>query len=331
MYAKRAFDRWPQARRYRDFREMLQAEGSKIDAVYCGTPDHTHAVITLAALRQKKHVCCVKPLTRTIQECRLVVKTARQAGVATQVTASPNTSEDACRTCELIWAGAIGAVREVHIWSNRPIWPQGMDRPAGEDPMPKTLGLGSVDRPRPDAAVQERLAERIAGVEAGVAILQGRLPSFQLPRLVGFRHRRPGRHGLPSPEHAVPRLETQASQQRLCLLDQVPEGDCAVGLHRHLRFPGPRGMPPVRVAWYDGGLKPAYSAELEGKPLPAEGTLYVGEEGKMLGPTIVSAARAKKFADVPRTLPRRPGTWGEWYEACPAGSPPVATSTGPAR
>jgi predicted dehydrogenase len=139
VYAKRAFDRWPQARRYRDFRDMLQAEGSRIDAVHCGTPDHTHAVVTLAALRQKKHVCCVKPLTHTIQECRLVLNTARQAGVATQVTAQPNTSESACRTCELIWAGAIGAVREVHVWSNRPIWPQGMDRPAGEDPVPKTL------------------------------------------------------------------------------------------------------------------------------------------------------------------------------------------------
>jgi predicted dehydrogenase len=80
VYEKKAFDHWLQARRYRDFREMLQAEGAKIDAVYCGTPDHTHTVLTLAALRQKKHVCCVKPLTRTIQECRLVVNTAHHAG-----------------------------------------------------------------------------------------------------------------------------------------------------------------------------------------------------------------------------------------------------------
>lgn len=113
VYAKKAFDRWPQARRYRDFREMLQTEESKIDAVYCGTPDHTHAAITLAALRRKKHVLCVKPLTRTIQECRLVIKAARQAGVATQVTAAPNTSEEACRTCELVWGGAIGDRKSV--------------------------------------------------------------------------------------------------------------------------------------------------------------------------------------------------------------------------
>ncbi len=136
VYAKKAYDRWPQARRYRDYREMFRSEGEKIDAVYCGTPDHTHALVTLAALRRKKHVCCVKPLTRTVAECRAVVRSAREAGVATQVTTSPNTSEEACRTCELIWAGAIGAVREAHVWSNRPIWPQGMERPPGEDPLP---------------------------------------------------------------------------------------------------------------------------------------------------------------------------------------------------
>jgi len=139
VYAKKAYDRWPQARRYKDFREMVATEGDKIDAVYCGTPDHTHAVVTLAALRRKKHVCCVKPLTRTIRECRTIVDAARQAGVATQVTAEPNTSEDACRTCELIWAGAIGDVHEVHIWTNRPLWPQGMVRPEGEDPVPSTF------------------------------------------------------------------------------------------------------------------------------------------------------------------------------------------------
>jgi hypothetical protein len=98
-YAKKSFDRWPQARRYRDFREMLATEGDKIDAVYVGTPDHTHALIALAALRRKKHVCCVKPLTRTLHEGRVLLEAARQAGVATQMTAAANTGEAACRTC----------------------------------------------------------------------------------------------------------------------------------------------------------------------------------------------------------------------------------------
>ena len=92
-YARRAFDKWPQARRYRDFREMLEAEDEKVDAVYIGTPDHTHAVAVVAALRKEKHVCCVKPLTRTIHEARAVAEAAREAGTATQVTASSNAGE----------------------------------------------------------------------------------------------------------------------------------------------------------------------------------------------------------------------------------------------
>ena len=139
LYAKKAYDKWPQARRYRDFREMLQTEADRIDAVYIGTPDHTHAICTLPALRRKKHVCCVKPLTRTVHEGRIILDAARKSGVATQVTAAANTSELACRTCELIWAGAIGPVREVHIWSDRPLWPQGMLRPPGADPVPATF------------------------------------------------------------------------------------------------------------------------------------------------------------------------------------------------
>ena len=110
-YAKKAYEQWPQARRYRDYRDLLQAEGDKVDAVYCGTPDHTHALITLAALRRKKHVCCVKPLTRTMEELRLVVDAAKAAGVATQVTAASNTSEAACRACEWIGAGLLGPVQ----------------------------------------------------------------------------------------------------------------------------------------------------------------------------------------------------------------------------
>ena len=139
VYAKKTYDYFPKARRYRDFRQMLEAEADKIDAVYCGTPDHTHTVICIAALRKSKHLCCVKPLTRTIDEVRILTNAARQAGVATQVTASANTSESACRLCEMIWDGAIGEVREAHCWSNRPLWPQGMLRPPGRDEVPGTL------------------------------------------------------------------------------------------------------------------------------------------------------------------------------------------------
>ena len=107
LHAAKTYKKFPKARRYRDFREMLAKEGDKIDAVYCGTPDHTHAFVTLAALRAKKHVCCVKPLTRSMEECYLVVEEAKKAGVATQVTATPCTSEYACRVCEIIASGIL--------------------------------------------------------------------------------------------------------------------------------------------------------------------------------------------------------------------------------
>lgn len=322
VYAKKAFDRWPQARRYRDFRQMLPDEGDKIDAVYCGTPDHTHAVIVVAALRRKKHVCCVKPLTRTIHECRTVVQAAREAGVATQVTAAPNTSDAACRTCELIAAGAIGPVRELHVWSNRPLWPQGMDRPAGEDPVPATLDwdlwLGPAPlRPFknvwPDGALE--LKQVAARASKGVYHpwnFRGWW-DFGTGALGDM-----GCHHLNTPFRAL-QLKSpsgvSASSTRV-LPETAPLGAIVT-----YDFPARGDLPPVRVVWYDGGLKPPCPPELEGRPLPAEGTLYVGERGKMLGAQLLPAARAAEFDSVPKTLPRRAGTWGEWLEACRGGEP----------
>ncbi|MHC4742730.1 MAG: Gfo/Idh/MocA family protein, partial [Planctomycetota bacterium] len=139
VYAKKTYDRFPDAKRYRDYREMLGAEADKIDAVYCGTPDHTHAVISMAAMKKGKHVCCVKPLTLAISENRALAKAADKFGLATQVTAAASTSDKACTVREMIQDGAIGDVREVHCWSNRPLWPQGMLRPQRSDEVPETL------------------------------------------------------------------------------------------------------------------------------------------------------------------------------------------------
>jgi predicted dehydrogenase len=321
-YAKKAHNRWPQARRYRDFREMLQAEGDKIDAVYCGTPDHTHAVISVAALRRKKHVCCVKPLTRTVHECRAVVAAAREAKVATQVTASPNTSEAACRTCELIWAGAIGPVREVHVWSNRPLWPQGMDPPPGEDPVPATLDWDLWIGPAPMRPFKNVWPEGSLEIKQVAArASKGVYHPWNFRGWWDFGTGALGDmgcHHLNTPFRALKLkhpASVSASSTRV-LPETAPLGSIVT-----YEFPAREAMPPVRVVWYDGGLKPPYIAELEGKPMPAEGTLYVGDEGKMLGSNLLPAARAKKFEGVPKTLPRRAGTWGEWFEACRGGEP----------
>jgi len=326
-YARRAFDRWPQARRYRDFREMLRTEGDRVDAVHVATPDHTHALATLAVLRAKKHVCCVKPLTRTVHECRFVVEVARKAGVATQVTASPNTSELACRTCELIWAGAIGAVREVHAWSSRPLWPQGMLRPPGQDPIPKTLDWNLWLGPAPVRPFKDQWPEGDLAVGQIAAIRGGSPQSRGVYHPWNFRGwwdfgtgalGDMGCHHLNTVFRALKLrypIAIEATATR-CFEETAPLASIVT-----LDYPAWEAMPPVRIIWYDGGIKPPAPRELEGQPLPEEGVLYVGDEGKLLGPRILPASRAAQFENTPKTLPRRGGTWQEWFEACRGGEP----------
>jgi hypothetical protein len=303
---------------------MLDAEDKKIDAVYCGTPDHTHAIITLPALKKKKHVCCVKPLTRTIEESRVVVQAARQADVATQVTASPNTGESGCRTCELIWAGAIGPVREVHIWSNRPLWPQGMLPPTGSDQVPSTLDWDLWIGPAPMRPFKAEWPEDHYALHQ-VNLPGGRAPRSAIYHPWNFRGwwdfgtgalGDMGCHHFNTPFRAL-KLEHPAVVSASAT--KVFQQTAPLGAVVAYDFPARGDMPAVRLVWYDGGVKPPIPREMEGRAMPSSGTLYVGDEGKMLGLEILPSSRAKKFASVPKTLPRRSGTWGEWFEACTGG------------
>src|SRR4051812_39909607 len=132
---------YPRARRYRDFRVMLDKEAKNIDAVSVGTPDHTHAVAAMAAIRAGKHVYCQKPLTHTLHECRELTKAAHAAGVSTQMGNQGHATEGARLTNEWIQAGVIGDVAEVHVWSDRAgrLWKQGIGRPQETPPAPATL------------------------------------------------------------------------------------------------------------------------------------------------------------------------------------------------
>ncbi len=130
---------FPQAEKFSDFREMLDRLGDKVDIVTVSTPDHTHAAAAIKAMKMGKHVYCQKPLTWSIQEAREMRCVAEETGVVTQM-GNQGTSEDGLReVVEVIRNGDIGDVTEVHIWTNRPIWPQGIGRPAGEDPIPEGL------------------------------------------------------------------------------------------------------------------------------------------------------------------------------------------------
>ena len=126
--AEKIYGDYPAAKKYRDFRVMLEKEKG-IDAVIVGTPDHTHAVAAMMAIKLGKHVYCQKPLTRTVYEARKLTEAARQAKVATQMGNQGHSGEGARLMCEWIWDGALGSVREVHAWTDRPVWIQGIERP----------------------------------------------------------------------------------------------------------------------------------------------------------------------------------------------------------
>ena len=123
---------------YKDFRELLAKE-KDLDAVYIATPDHWHAAISMAAMRQRKHVLCQKPMTHNIADARRVASLAKEMKVATSVTVNNPSSQSTKLISDWLADGAIGPVREVHNWSSRPFWPQGIDRPAAVDPVPAGL------------------------------------------------------------------------------------------------------------------------------------------------------------------------------------------------
>jgi len=125
--------------KFKDYRIMFDKMGDQIDAVVIATPDHTHAIIAKEAMRRGKHVFVQKPLTHSVYEARVLTETARKYKVATQMGNQGNSDDDIRKLSELIWDGAIGEIEEVHAWTNRPIWPQGLERPTETPLVPNTL------------------------------------------------------------------------------------------------------------------------------------------------------------------------------------------------
>src|SRR3954466_8734279 len=137
--AEKSFAAYPKVPKYTDFRKMLDKEGGTIDAVTVSCPDHMHGTAAMWAMERGKHVYCQKPLTRTIWEARELAAAARKYGVATQMGNQGYSNEGTRLAAEMIWSGAIGNVNEVHAWTNRPIWPQGLEAIPPEAPVPATL------------------------------------------------------------------------------------------------------------------------------------------------------------------------------------------------
>ena len=317
-YAAHTFAQYPQAKRYQDFRELLDKE-KDLDAVVIATPDHTHAVITVAAMRHGKHVYCEKPLTRTVKEARLVAQVAQQTQRVTQMGNQGMAFEGNRLMKEWIGAGAIGPVREVHVWSDRPTqrgttglwWPQGIERPSETPAVPATLNwdlwLGPAPwRPYHPAYVPFKWRGWWDFGSGGLGDMgiHNLAPVFSTLKL-----------GAPS---SVTATSTPVFQETVPLAAIV-----------HYEFPARDDLPPVKLHWYDGGLLPERPAELEDDRVlnPEDGILFVGDEGKILvegwgghSPRLIPEARMRDYTRPSKSLPRSIGHYQEFIQACKTGT-----------
>jgi predicted dehydrogenase len=296
---------------YHDYRELLEKE-KDLDGVIVGTPDHTHAMISIAAMKQKKAVYCQKPLTHSIDEARRMAEVAREMKVATQVAVNNQASEATRLLCEWIWAGAIGPVREVHNWSMRPFWPQGLDRPTKEEPVPAgfdwDLWLGPAPQ-RPYNHIYLPFVWR-GWYDFGNGAI-GDMGCYSFDTI--YRVLKLG-----------PPESVEASSTKL-----FPETYPTASII-HYNFAARGDQPPVKVTWYDGGLKPPRPSVLEeGRPMGREneGLLFVGDQGSILcgfngaNPRLIPETKMQEYKQPPKTLSRSAGNDREWIEACKGGQP----------
>ncbi|MCY3017857.1 MAG: Gfo/Idh/MocA family oxidoreductase [Planctomycetota bacterium] len=324
--AKKPSGRNADCRAYADVRELLAKE-KDLDAVYIMTPDHLHAVIASAAMRQGKHVITHKPIANVLDELRTARNVARETGAATQLfCAAGQTSTPTI--CEWLAAGAIGSVREVHNWSTRPFWPQGMtERPTGTPPIPDgfdwDLWLGpAADRPYHPAYTHTVFR---GWYDFGTGAL-GDMGHYSFHQIFEALK-------LGSP------TSVEASRSQYWKIEgyrwrKQPQ-DLAYPQASVIRweFPARGAMPPVALHWYDGGMRPPLLKELEddGEPLPDEGLLFVGDSGKLLAgftgdkPRLIPKARMAEFKQPPQTLPRPIGELEQFIRACRGGQPSDAS------
>jgi predicted dehydrogenase len=309
--AAETFKRYPDARKYKDFREMLDKEDKNIDAVVVATPDHVHAVASMAAIKRGKHVYCEKPLTHSVYEARVVAQAAREHKVATQMGNQGQASEQTRLMCEYIWGGAIGLVREVHVWTDRPLrglsdvyWPQGVGRPEDTPPVPDTLDWNLWLGPAPERPYHP----------AYVPFSWRGWWDFGTGALGDI-----GCHSI-DPIWRALKLTAPLSVEASCTLVNNETYPVASMVTYHF---GARGdMPPVKLTWYDGGLRPPRPDELEeNQQFGDNGTLFVGDKGKMFGYMVIPESRRKEFGKPPQVLERSPGHHQEWIDACKGGKP----------
>ena len=301
--------KYERAHIYRDFREMLEREKS-LDAITVSTPDHTHAVIAMMAMKMGKHVFVQKPLTHTVKEARLLRLEAEKRNLVTQMGNQGHAKEGARLICEWIWDGAIGPVREVHVWTNRPIWPQGIEAPKEIPSCPPTLSwdvwLGPAQW-RPYHPAYCPFVWR-GWWDFGTGALGDM-----------------GAHLIDQPFWALKLghpIRVQASSTKYTK-DSYPLAEIL-----SYDFPARGEMPPVKLCWYDGGLMPPRPKELpHGRRLGDDGggNIFVGEKGLLTcgtygeNPWLLPDELMRDYKRPEKTIPRSPGIHEEWIAAIKEG------------
>ncbi len=316
-YSEPCFRDFPSAKKYWDWRKLFDEMGKSIDAVMVATADHTHAAISATALTLDKHVYCQKPLTHSVYESRLLTKLAAKHRVATQMGNQGNSGDGVRQLCEWIWNNEIGEIREVHAWTDRPIWPQGIERPAKEMPVPKTLNWDLFTGPAPMRPYNEIYTpwnwrgwwDYGTGAFGDMAchVLDPVYRSLKL--------------GYPDMVRgSSTSINTESAPQAETVEFSFPARENMPKL----------AMPPVKVNWYDGGLLPNLSDLLpEGENLMADGLggcLFIGSKDTLMcgcggfNPRLLSG----RVPDVKPYLRRIPGATGyidgpheqDWIRAC---------------
>jgi predicted dehydrogenase len=314
--------RYPNAKVYKDYREMLDKEHKKIDAVSVSTPDHMHAPQALAAMQLKKHVYVQKPLSHDIYEARIMTEAAHKYKVVTQMGNQGASGDGVRQLIDWYNAGTIGDVHTIYCYTDRPVWPQGIGWPIATGPIPAgldwNLWLGTA--PYKDY-VEDLLPFNWRGWwDYGTGALGDMACHIMAPAFAVL--------GLGYPVSAECSVATRYLQP--WTRAYYPES-CPTASHIILTFKGQNGKPDVKLHWMDGGIRPDRPEELEPNELMGDGgngTIFLGTKGKMICgtygalPNLLPTSKSKQTI-VPQTIARVPngdnGHYAAWVEAAIAG------------
>jgi predicted dehydrogenase len=322
--AGKNFNRFPGATKYKDYRVMLEKQ-KDIEAVAVCTPDHHHAFAAIIAMKLGKHVYVEKPMAHSVWEVRQMAETAAKNKVATQMGNQGTAAAGLRQGAEIVRSGALGDVREVHIWTNRPIWPQAMTKPAPRQEVPKTLDWDLWLGPAP---------ERPYGGSAYVPFAWRGWWDFGTGAIGDMAC-----HTMNLPFMALqlgPPTSIVAVSDRPVNEQSPPSGSPGQGVPREglvvtYSFAARGKRPPVTLKWYEVGRPP--SELMLGQKPGGSGMLMVGSKGTMYSPddygarhVLLPTRNFEGYKPPEQTIPRAPGNnhHGEWLRACKGGPPAMS-------